>query len=158
MRFDMEKIKIIWLLTLIFTITFSCQKNKYKLRPKISQKAEIYQTGYSTWYGPRFQGRKTATGEIYDMYQYTAAHRTLPLNTLIRVQNIENKAWTVVRINDRGPVRKTLILDLSKIAAIELNITEKGSAKVRIQILSESKNPLKRIVQTYVNLNKQLPN
>ncbi len=155
---NMKKLHTLWLFIAIISIFSSCKNKEFELKPKISQKAKIYQTGFSTWYGPGFNGRKTATGEIYDMYKYTAAHRTLPLNTLIRVQNINNKYWTIVRINDRGPVRKTLILDLSKIAAIELNFTSKGSAKVRIQILSQSKNPLKRIVETYINLNKQLPN
>ena len=147
---------------LFFTLLLlvSCRENyeeKY-LQPKIVRYAKIYQTGYSTWYGPGFDGKLTATGEVYDMYSYTAAHRTLPLNTLIRVQNVENGKWVVVRVNDRGPVRKTLILDLSKLAAIELQMTSKGSAKVRIQILSESKNPLGKLVEVCSNLDTQLKN
>ncbi len=149
---------ITYILLFVPLLFSGCKKQVPDLKPEIVQQAEIYQTGYSTWYGPGFHGRLTATGEVYNMYSYTAAHRTLPLNSIIRVQNVKNGRWTVVRINDRGPVRKTLILDLSKLAAMELDLTRKGSAKVQIQVLSTSRNPLKKIFDVYINLNKQLPN
>ncbi len=144
-------------LTALITLLlfFSCDKPL--VRPdQIETQAKIYQTGYATWYGPGFNGRQTATGEIYDMYAYTAAHRTLPLQSIVRVYNTANGKCTVVRINDRGPVKKTLIIDLSKMAAIQLGITNQGSAKVELQILSQSKNPLGKIVETYIHLGDQI--
>ncbi len=150
--------KITFYLALFLLISCKTNYEEKYLQPKIVRYAVIYQTGYSTWYGPGFDGKLTATGEVYDMYDYTAAHRTLPLNTLIRVQNVHNGRWVVVRVNDRGPVRKSLVLDLSKLAAIELQMTDKGSAKVRIQILSQSKNPLGRLVEVCENLDTQLKN
>ncbi len=138
----------------------SCSNNQKnpipKLQPKIITKGKIYQKGYSTWYGPGFHNRLTASGERYNMYAYTAAHRTLPLQTIIKVKNVKNGLWTVVRINDRGPVKKTLILDLSKIAAIDLQITQHGSALVYIQILSKSSNPMQKIFQVYAKLADEL--
>jgi len=98
------------------------------------------QVGIASWYGPNFHGKKTATGEIYNMYDYTAAHKTLPLNTYVKVINLENGKSIVVRINDRGPFVKNRILDLSYAAAKKLGIVKKGTAKVKIIVLGKEKN------------------
>ncbi len=93
--------------------------------------------GVASWYGPKFHGRCTSNGELFDMYKLTAAHRTLPFGTRVRVTNIENNKSIIVRINDRGPwvKKKERIIDLSRAAARELGFEHKGVAKVRIQIL-----------------------
>ncbi len=147
-------------LTVIFYIITSlliCNKQEnFELKPEIQTKAHIYQTGYATWYGPGFNGGITASGERYDMYDYTAAHRHLPLGTIIKVYNVRNNRCVVVRVNDRGPVKRSLIIDLSKMAAIQLNMTQKGSTKVKIEVLSKSHNPLKKIFEVYANLGNNI--
>lgn len=86
--------------------------------------------GKASWYGPRFQGRRTASGERFDMNELTAAHRSLPFGTRVRVRNVENQRNVVVRINDRGPYVKDRIIDLSKAAAAALDLLEAGEAAV----------------------------
>ncbi len=88
--------------------------------------------GIASWYGPGFHGKKTASGEIYNMYAMTAAHRTLPLGTYVRVTNLENGRSVVVRINDRGPFVAGRVIDLSYSAAKRLGFAEKGTALVKI--------------------------
>jgi len=93
--------------------------------------------GIASWYGPNFHGRRTASGEIYNMYDYTAAHKTLPLGTYVRVINLENGKSVVVRINDRGPFVKNRIIDLSYAAAKKIDMIDKGTARVKLQIISK---------------------
>ncbi len=95
------------------------------------------QEGYASWYGREFHKRPTANGEPYNMYAMTAAHKTLPMNTYVRVLNLENGKETVVRINDRGPFVKNRIIDLSYSAAKKLGIVGQGTARVRIEALAE---------------------
>lgn len=90
--------------------------------------------GMASYYGKEFHGRKTASGEIYDMYKLTAAHRTLPFGTRVKVINLENGRSVVVRINDRGPFEKGRIIDLSFEAARRVGIG--GTAKVKLVILN----------------------
>jgi rare lipoprotein A len=90
-----------------------------------------FQIGKASWYGGSFNGRKTASGETYDMYGLTCAHRTLPLGSWIRVTNLLNKKWAFVRVNDRGPMVTSHIVDLSYGAAQRLGVD--GLAKVRIE-------------------------
>jgi len=90
------------------------------------------QVGVASYYGEEFNGRPTASGEIFDMNALTAAHRTLPLGTKVRVTNLENGRTVVVKINDRGPFVDGRILDLSKAAAKELGLLESGTAIVKI--------------------------
>ncbi len=97
------------------------------------------QTGYASWYGPGFHGKKTANGERYNMHAMTAAHRILPMNTWVRVRNLDNGRETVVRINDRGPFVKNRIIDLSYSAAKKLGLIGPGTAKVEIVALSQSR-------------------
>jgi len=91
------------------------------------------QTGQASWYGSAFNGHKTASGEPYDMSQFTAAHLTLPINTWIRVTNLRNNRSILVRINDRGPYVGSRVLDLSSAAAAVLGFRENGVAKVKIE-------------------------
>mgnify|MGYP001047854175 CR=1 FL=1 len=93
--------------------------------------------GYASWYGKKFHGRPTASGEPYNMYAITAAHRTLPMNTYVRVFNLENGREVVARINDRGPFAKKRIIDLSYGAAGKVGLIGPGTAKVRIEALGE---------------------
>ncbi len=91
--------------------------------------------GVASWYGPDFHAKKTSNGEIYNMYAQTAAHKTLPMNTMVKVENLENGLFTVVRINDRGPFVKSRIIDLSNKAAHDIQMVGKGTAKVRLTVL-----------------------
>ncbi len=91
--------------------------------------------GMASWYGPDFNGKKTSNGEIYDMYAFTAAHKTLPMHTIVRVTNLDNRKQVTVRINDRGPFMKNRIIDLSKAAARTISMTDKGTAPVRLEVL-----------------------
>lgn len=91
------------------------------------------QTGVASWYGRQFHGRKTASGDTFDMNQLTAAHRSLPLNCYIRVTNKENGKSVVVKVNDRGPFHGNRVVDLSYGAAKRLGITNSGTAKVNIE-------------------------
>jgi rare lipoprotein A len=95
------------------------------------------QGGVASWYGKDFHGRRTSNGEIYDMYSMTAAHKTLPMNTMLLVRNMGNGKKTVVRVNDRGPFIKGRIIDLSYTAARKLDLIGTGVANVRIVALSE---------------------
>jgi rare lipoprotein A len=94
------------------------------------------QEGLASWYGGKFQGRQTASGEIFDTNQSTAAHRSLPFGTIVKVTNLENGKTTVVRINDRGPFVPGRIIDLSRAAAAVVGLAGKGVARVRIQVLA----------------------
>lgn len=97
--------------------------------------AKAIETGVASWYGPDFHGRQTANGEKYDMNGLTAAHRTLPFNTVVLVENLDNGKTVQVRVNDRGPYAKDRIIDLSKGAATEVEMIGPGTARVRIYIV-----------------------
>lgn len=99
-------------------------------------------TGIASWYGPNFHGKRTANGEIFDQWAVTAAHKTLPMPSLVRVTNLENGRSLVVRINDRGPYKPGRIIDLSRRSAQLLGIEEKGTARVRVQILAKESQAL----------------
>ena len=96
-------------------------------------KTAFSQTGKASWYGPGFHGRKTANGERFDMNTLTAAHRTLPISSYVRVTNLANGKSVVVRINDRGPYHGNRVMDLSKAAAQELGFIRTGTAQVKIE-------------------------
>ncbi len=93
--------------------------------------------GLASWYGDPFHGRRTSNGEVYDMYADTAAHKTLPMHTMLLVRNLENGRSTVVRINDRGPFVRERIIDLSFSKARELGVVARGTARVEIVALEE---------------------
>ncbi len=91
--------------------------------------------GLASWYGADFNGRLTASGEVYDMYEMTAAHKTLPLQTWVKVHNLENDKTAQVRINDRGPFVEGRVIDLSRKAARVLGLRDQGTARVRLEII-----------------------
>ena len=115
--------------------------NPYKINGKWYYPAINYEydeVGYASWYGPGFHGKKTANGEIFNQNLISAAHRTLPLPSIVKVTNLENgKVLPFVRVNDRGPFAKNRIIDLSKEAAKELGFVNRGVAKVRVEILED---------------------
>ena len=114
--------------------------NTYKIDGKRYTPKETYshtETGIASWYGPNFHGKPTANGEVFDMNELTAAHKTLQLPSLVRVTNLENGRSLIVRVNDRGPFKRGRIIDLSKRSAELLGFKNKGTAKVKIQLLGE---------------------
>ncbi len=103
----------------------------------MEKSAGFTQTGVASWYGNKFHGKKTASGEPYNMYAMTAAHKTLPLGTYVRVINLENHRSAVVRINDRGPFVDDRIIDLSYLAATRLGIAQTGTGRVQLIALNK---------------------
>jgi rare lipoprotein A len=101
---------------------------------KKTKRSQPYQVGTASWYGEYFQGKQTASGEPYDMLDFTAAHPSLPLGTFVKVTNLRNGRVVVVRINDRGPVVDGRIIDVSYNAARALGFKERGLQKVRLDI------------------------
>ncbi|OIN86617.1 MAG: hypothetical protein AUJ12_04885 [Alphaproteobacteria bacterium CG1_02_46_17] len=93
-------------------------------------------TGIASWYGGKFHGRRTASGEIYNKFSYTAAHKKIKLGTIVRVTNTENGESVNVRINDRGPYHGNRVIDLSRAAASEIDMLDSGTEKVRIELCS----------------------
>jgi rare lipoprotein A len=102
-------------------------------RPK---RIKPYQVGRASWYGKLFHGKPTASGETYNMFQFTAAHRSLPMGTLVRVTNLASNRSIVVRINDRGPVRPSRIMDMSYMAAEMIGLRAPGVQWVRLDIVA----------------------
>ncbi|MBW1731750.1 MAG: septal ring lytic transglycosylase RlpA family protein [Deltaproteobacteria bacterium] len=103
----------------------------------LSEAEGFVQYGKASWYGRKFHGRKTSSGEVYNMHERTAAHRTLPLGTYVQVMNLKNGKSTIVRINDRGPFVKGRIIDLSYRAAKDIGLVGPGVARVRLTVLGK---------------------
>lgn len=97
--------------------------------------------GVASWYGRKFHGRLTSNGEIYDMYRLTAAHRNLPIPTIVQVTNLDNGRKALVRINDRGPFHDDRLIDLSYQAAVTLGFADKGTAPVVVEAIDERNYP-----------------
>ena len=102
--------------------------------PSLARVGDVL-NGIASWYGPNFHARKTSNGEVYNMYALTAAHKTLPMNTIVKVINLENNKSVIVRVNDRGPFVKGRIIDLSNKAAYKVDMVKKGTARVKVIIL-----------------------
>jgi rare lipoprotein A len=102
------------------------------------------QYGVASWYGGEFHGRATSSGEVYDMYHLTCAHNTLPLGTVVMVTNLENGRSLELKVNDRGPFVKERILDVSYAAAQMLGMWEKGTAPVKVEVVSLAVEPVQR--------------
>ena len=114
----------------------SKKKEKPKSRKKTTfNKSKTVYKGISSYYGPKFHGKLTANGEIFDMYGVTAAHKEFPFNTVVRVTNEKNEKSLLIRINDRGPYIAGRILDCSFGAAKKLGFVGEGTAKVKIEVL-----------------------
>jgi rare lipoprotein A len=108
---------------------------------------EYDETGIASWYGPDFHGRATANGELYDMNGLTAAHRTLPLPSLVRITNLENGRAMNVRVNDRGPFAHGRIIDVSRRDAQLLGFEQQGTARVRVEILADESRAIAAAAQ-----------
>jgi rare lipoprotein A len=104
--------------------------------------------GIASWYGTKFHGKRTSSGEPYDMYQMTAAHKTLPLPTYAEVTNLDNGRKIIVKINDRGPFHEGRIIDLSYAAAIKLGINEKGTGNVEVKTITPAADGSMRMAQS----------
>ena len=138
---------IVKLFLVIFLFTISCTVSpRYGVNNQVNNKKNTKNNrvksngvlrGVSSWYGPNFHGKLTANGEVYDMYGVTAAHKTLTLNTVVRVTNLDNGKSLILRINDRGPYVDGRILDCSFGAAKKLGFHEQGTANVEIKIIEE---------------------
>jgi rare lipoprotein A len=124
--------------------------------PKVNY--EHVETGIASWYGPKFHGRSTANGEVFDMNTLSAAHRTLPLPSFVRVTNLENGRSLILRVNDRGPFAHNRIIDVSRRGAQLLGFHLKGTARVRVEILAdESRAVAARMTGTRVATRGQTP-
>lgn len=122
------------LFLLALTLIAGCSITGSKVTPPTSD-SRVSQTGIASWYGPGFHGKATASGEIYDQNELTAAHQTLPLGSKVMVTNLENGSTTEVLVNDRGPFAKNRIIDLSYAAAQSIKMVGPGTALVRIDVL-----------------------
>lgn len=129
--------------TFLILFLFLCSCKGTKVSPSgTDEKGQSIETGIASWYGPGFHGKKTANGETFNTNAMTAAHRTLPFNTSLRVENLSNGKSVKVRINDRGPYAKDRIIDLSKAAAKKLDMINAGTARVELFLLYGSKSDL----------------
>ena len=120
--------------------------NPYRIKNTWYYPAEDFdyvETGVASWYGPKFHGRKTANGETFDMNTLTAAHRTLPMPSSVRVINLSNGRSIILRVNDRGPFARNRIIDVSRRAAQLLGFQRQGTARVRVEIMAEESQRLK---------------
>lgn len=117
------------IIILLSAVLFAFESNAQKSYVK---------TGIASFYADKFEGRPTANGEIYYHAKRTAAHRTLPFGSIVKVTNLENNKYVVVRVNDRGPFVDNRIIDLSKSAANELDFVEKGLAKVKVELIAST--------------------
>lgn len=125
-------------------VTNSVSTHNATMKPYVVNGKRYYPTivnigdiasGIASWYGPDFHGKKTSNGEIYNMYAMTAAHKTLPMDTIVKVTNLNNSKEAIVRINDRGPFVQGRVIDLSKSAASKINMIATGTAPVKIEVI-----------------------
>ena len=125
------------LIVVIAAIAASCaHPRRHATVPPPPARAGTTETGVASWYGIPYHGRQTASGEVYDMYQLTAAHRNLPFQTWVEVENLTNGKRVDVRINDRGPFVRGRIIDLSQTAANRIGMLRPGTAQVRLTVMA----------------------
>jgi len=137
----MQYFKYIPVILVIFSscapsVRYSAGNDQTVLKSQSSFSQTRIIEGQASYYGKQFHGRKTANGEIFDMYKKTAAHRELPFETVLKVTNKKNNKAVIVKVNDRGPFKAGRILDLSYGAAMEIDMIADGVAEVRIEILN----------------------
>ena len=125
--------------------------NNIKYIPKLVSNYD--EEGIASWYGPKFHKKLTANGEVFDQNKVSAAHKTLPLPSIVKVTNLKNNKNIYIRINDRGPFVNDRIIDLSKEAAIKLNVYRKGTENVRVQFIETGPHLLSKkfLEQEYLN-------
>lgn len=127
----------VYLFALLLSLSLSCSFISGQDEPESNLPEDYSETGIASWYGPGFHSKQTASGELFNMYACTAAHKSLPLGITVRVSNLENGRETIVKINDRGPYVDGRIIDLSRAAARSVGIDDdNGMAKVKINIVS----------------------
>lgn len=129
MRFIFLCISVVWSLS-------ACTPSSVAASSAQRGQAAVKSDGLASWYGPNFAGRQTANGEIFDPSQLTAAHKTLPFGTQVRVTNLNNGRSVVVRINDRGPFKPGRVIDLSRAAAERVGMISSGTAPVSLELLN----------------------
>jgi len=143
--------------------TMAGNKNPYTVLGKtyylMQDESSYKERGYASWYGTKFHGEHTSNGEIYDMYAMTAAHKTLPIPSYVRVTNVANGKTVVVRVNDRGPFHSSRIIDLSYAAAQRIGILGNGTGQVDVEIVlpSDAAPPPRAAQPTTVTPGSQLP-
>lgn len=130
-----SKAKVVHTTVKVSKSSVSGQVKKVSYSP-VSAKAKFASAGVASYYGPGFHGRRTANGERFDMHAMTAAHRTLPFGTLVKVTNLSNGKSTVVRVTDRGPYVGNRVIDLSVAAAKQIGSTHSGVAQVSLEIVN----------------------
>lgn len=116
------------------------QRGNSLSRDQSHKEQGLEKRGFASWYGRKFHHKKTASGERYNMYAFTAAHRSLPFGTQVRVQNLRSKKTVIVRINDRGPFSEQRVIDLSYAAGTAIGLINSGYAPVELEILHSPKN------------------
>jgi rare lipoprotein A len=132
----MKRIVVIFI---ALSITWGCAVHRREAIPPRIKRVEV---GWASWYGKDFHGRRTASGAVYDMYQLTAAHQTLPLGTAVMVTHLNSGKSVMVTVNDRGPFVKGRIIDLSYAAAQALGMVEEGVARVRVEVFDKKAAPI----------------
>jgi rare lipoprotein A (peptidoglycan hydrolase) len=118
--------------------TFDATPTPVIAKVPLPPQSRVVEAGLASWYGPGFHGKLTASGEVFNQEKFTAAHRTLPWGSRVRVINLANGKAVVVQINDRGPAVKSRIIDVSRAAARALGMVEAGTATVQVELLSGS--------------------
>ncbi|PLX43606.1 MAG: septal ring lytic transglycosylase RlpA family lipoprotein [Deltaproteobacteria bacterium] len=151
MRPKAAKLAVAFLTALLFgCATAPPPPGSYRIDGKIyhplTASSGFSETGYASWYGSKFHGRKTASGERYDMYGRTAAHKTLPLGTMVEITRLDNGRRVTARVNDRGPFVEGRIVDLTYSLAEELGMVEDGTARVRLVALDSGGKEVTRPV------------
>jgi len=121
-------------------------------RYKVLTESKGYkERGVASWYGTKFHGKKTSNGEVYDMYAMTAAHKTLPIPSYVRVTHLTNKRSVVLRVNDRGPFHDNRVIDLSYTAAVKLGIQQTGTGEVEVEALGFDSAEIKKKIPSEPN-------
>ena len=125
-------------LAFVATAGSACAHKRYKFPPPVRPDVGFTQTGIASWYGPQHQGKRTSSGERFDMNDLTAAHRTFAFGTRVKVTLLSSGRSVVVRINDRFPNHKGRVIDLSRAAAREIGLMARGTGKVRLEVVAPS--------------------
>ncbi len=130
--------------------------NGETISPMTAINTPFTETGHASWYGKKFHGRKTASGEVYDMFKLSAAHKTLPIPSYVRVTNLTNRKSVIVRVNDRGPFGRPRIIDLSYAAAKQLDIIQHGSSQVEISLIDPTQPTITPVSNESVQVTREI--